>query len=293
MRMSRTTSLVWLAAALAAASVFVAAAPLPWLFAGDSGSPVPRPTFIPGASTELVSIDPILELSPFGRLVDAVTGASARQAPPLGLVLHGVVIAEPTQNSAAIISGGTEPASVHRIGAEITATVTLVAVARDHVELLVDGQTRKLSFPEQVRPSATDPEVAEGDLGALRQMIAGAAADYSAASDPAPAEAANPPEDLAARIERYRQSIREDPQMLLDELGLAEFEDGYRVSMTASSDLLSSGLIPGDIVSTVNGQQVGNIDRDVAIFDDVIDSGRVTLGIFRQGARVIVSLPLK
>jgi general secretion pathway protein C len=294
--MPGTASLIWLAAGLAAASVALAAAPLPRLFAGESGLPTPRPAAPPGAARPPVSIDPILELSPFGRLRNADAGTSAQQDPSLGLLLHGVVITGLAAESTAIISGEGKPAKVYRIGDDITATATLAAVFVDHVELLVDGSPQELTFPKAVRASVPESAPPEADLGALRQLIAGAAQGYSAASgaastpDPASAETDSGPEALDSRIERYRAALRSDPQMLLDELGLAAFEDGYHVSMTASDDLLSVGLIPGDIVSTVNGQQVGNIDQDRAYFDDVISSGRATLGVVRQGERLMVSL---
>jgi general secretion pathway protein C len=293
MRLTGTTSLVWLAAGLAAASVVVAAAPLPRLFAGDSGLPAPRSVPMPGSAAAPVSIDPILQLSPFGRLLDAVTGTAPPQEAAPGLVLHGVVIALPAENSTAILSGTGKPARVFRIGEEIAPSVTLAKVLGDHVELLVDGAARTLSFPQPVRASTVDPAAAEGDLGALRQLIAGAAAGYSDAGGATTGDPANQPEDVAARIERYRATLRDDPQRLLDELGLAAFDDGYRVSRTASDDLLSTGLLPGDIVATVNGQQVGNIDQDIAHFDAIIASGNATLGIVREGERLMVSLPLK
>ena len=72
--------------------------------------------------------------------------------------------------------------------------------------------------------------------------------------------------DAAATLEQYRAEIEDDPQTLLDELGLAVADGGYAVQESASGVLLDAGLQPGDLVTTVNGQQVGNIDRDRALF---------------------------
>lgn len=297
MRMPGAASLVWLSAAAAAASIIVAAAPLPRLLAGDSGVPAAAPPIQPGAASPKVSLDPILELSPFGRLVRAATGAPDVQETSLGLILHGIVIAVPPENSTAIISGAGEPARVFRIGAEIAAGASLTAVHVDRVELLVDGTPETLSFPDAGQPDAEGPAEGEGDFDALRQMIAGEAAEYTAATDVAVPDAApegdSVPETIADRIERYRKALRDNPQMLLDELGLAAFEDGYRVSMTVSDEVRSTGLLPGDVISTVNGQQVGVIERDAGYFDEVIASGRATLEAIREGERVVMVLPLR
>ncbi len=297
MRRPGAASLFWIATGCAVLSIFVAAAPLPRRFAGDSGLPPPASTPPPAASAEPVSIDPILQLSPFGRIIRAVSGAPAPQETTSGLILHGVVIATRPENSTAIVSGPGVPARVYHIGETIIGSTSIETVFVDHVMLLVDGRPESLSFPQAGTTDARSPAAPDEDLDALRELIAGAAAEYSAAVEPAPSgdapEQARAPDDITATVDRYRRAMRDDPQMVLDQLGLVAFEDGYRVAMTASDELRSTGLLPGDVVVSVNGQQVGTIERDQARLDNVIASGRATIIAIRQGERVMVSLPLR
>ena len=87
-------TLLWLAAGLVAVSVGLAAGPLPWRFAGESGLPTPSPAAPPSGRPAAVSLAPIIALSPFGRLAEApVPEPQVEQETALGLVLLGVVIA--------------------------------------------------------------------------------------------------------------------------------------------------------------------------------------------------------
>ena len=108
--------LVWLAAALAAVSVGLAAAPLPGRFAGDSGLPPPEPVRREDAAEARVSLDAILALSPFGRIAQPAEPAPEAQETELGLTLHGVVIATRPEASSAIVSGPSEPARSYTVG---------------------------------------------------------------------------------------------------------------------------------------------------------------------------------
>lgn len=297
MRIGGTASLVWLTAGLAAASIIAAAAPLPRLFSGEPRVPTVTAPSPPGPASSQVSIDPILELSPFGRVIRAAIGPPEVQETSLGLLLHGVVIAVPPENSTALISSVGEPAKVVGIGEEITAGVLLGAVHVDRIELLVDGMSETLSFPGPRQPVADRTAPGEGDFETLRALIAGAAAEYRATPEPASSETApmtdDAPQAIADRIARYRGALRENPLMLLDELGLSAVEDGYVVNVRASDALRSIGLLPGDVVSIVNGQQVGNVARDTEYFDEVIASGTATIEVVRQEERVVITLPLR
>ncbi len=70
-------------------------------------------------------------------------------------------------------------------------------------------------------------------------------------------------------------------------------DGGYAVQESASGVLLDAGLQPGDLVTTVNGQQVGNIDRDRAYFSDVVAAGHARIELLRNGRRIVLSFPLR
>ena len=148
MRRPAATALVWPAVILAAVSIGLAAGPLPWRFAGESGLPPPAPAPGPAAAPDPVSLASILRLSPFGRLVRPSAEALPAEETTLGLTLHGVVIAALPGASSAIVSSEAEPARVYLVGDAITDSATLEAVFSDHVVLRVEGNPETLSFPK-------------------------------------------------------------------------------------------------------------------------------------------------
>ena len=121
-------------------------------------------------------------------------------------MLLGVVIASDPKASTAILDGGIGTSRVYTVGDEVAPDATLEAVFVDHVVLMVGGRRETLSFPASVAGGYDPPPVPE-----------------PAADD----EAAEP--DAAATLEQYRAEIKDDPQALLDELGLAVADGGYAV----------------------------------------------------------------
>lgn len=280
---------VWLAAGLAAVSIGLAATPLPRRFAGDSGlPPPPAATSESPAGTE-VPIDPILALAPFGRTVGA--DASPSGETPLGLTLHGVVIAGQGQASRAILSGPAGPARAYAVGAEVAPGTILAAAEADRVTLATGDRRETLGFPQRRAAEATAAEPESG-VDALRALVTGSEDEDEDVSDPVPAPAATEPtpEDAVAG---YRNRIRDDPQALLDDLGVVATDAGYEVAEDASDTLLRIGLEPGDLVVMVNGQQVGNIDQDRDLFDEVTATDRARVEVARDGQAVVLTLPIR
>lgn len=284
MRRPGAGALVWIATALAAISIGLHAGPLPWRFAGDSGLPAPAIVAATADEGDPVSIEPILALAPFGRLAPAPAPETPVEETALGLTLHGVVIATDAARSSAIISSGEVPARSYQVGEVVAEAATLIEVQGDHVVIEVAGRRETLSFPE-IR-SATGRSGGDRGVAALRALVTG---NGGAAN--APAE--TPRNDPEAVIARYRERIQANPQTVLDGLGLEATAQGYRIGETASNGVRRAGLQPGDVVEKVNGQQVGNIERDRDLFDAVAASGRARIEVLRDGQRVVMSFPLR
>lgn len=280
MRRPGPRSVVWFAAALAAVSVGLAAGPLPWRFAGESGLPEPAPVASATPAAAPVALDPILALQPFGRLAEPAAPEAAVET-ALGLTLHGVAIARRPEASSAIISGAEAPARAYAVGQDITGSAALLEVHAGHVVLSVDGRRETLSFPQRRRAA---PSVDSG-VAALQALVTG--------QEPAPGEAAPAAPDPEAVIAEYRDLYRANPMIVLGRLGLVATEEGYSVSGSAPAGVLRAGLRPGDVVAKVNGQQVGNLDADRGLFDEVVASGRARLEVLRDGQRVVMSFPLR
>lgn len=274
MKLRATATLFWLTAALAAVSVGLAAGPLAWRFAGESGLPPPPAAGPEAPRAAAASIDPILALSPFGRLARAAPAAPVEET-DLGLTLNGVVIGGAGGASRAIVTGPEGPAASYAVGQEVAPGAILAEVRADQVVLLVDGARETLSFPERRDASG-------GGVAALRALVGAPAATPGADST-----------DPEAVIARYRERIAANPQTVLDGLGLTATPEGYQVGASASAGVRQAGLRPGDVVAKVNGQQVGNIELDRRFFDAVAASGRARIEVVRDGQTVVMSFPLR
>jgi general secretion pathway protein C len=262
------------------------AAPVVWHWQGevavDSG-PVAMPT---AASPEMavppVDIGPILALAPFGSVPVAAEPVRPLGETTLDLVLLGVVVrSDPALSRAMIDASGT----VGQFGPQdpINAGAVLVEVAQDHVILQVDGALQTLSFPV-ADADGTAPGLPESGTARLAAAIAGQTAAVE--SDPAPAT----PEDY---INLWRERIRANPGEVLTAIGLIATPDGYVIADQHDSGVQRAGLRAGDLVRSVNGQPVGNVDDDRRLYDEVAASGMARIEIERDGRTIVMSFPLQ
>ncbi len=275
---------VWTAAALAAISLGVAAGPVVWRLTGDSGQPVgAAAAAAPAPQAARLDLGPILSFAPFGSAVAPQAAPQVIGETGLGLTLLGVTIATPSTRSRAIIAGGEGGRTrSYAIGAEVTATATLSQVTQTHVVLLVGGQFETLSF---AKPGSRAKATGKTDL---RNLI-GANAGTNTGTSGAPA-ASNDPD---AVIARYRAAILQNPQTVMDRLGLEATGDGYRISDAASPGVRQAGFRPGDLVTMVNGQTVGDIAADQRYFDEVAASGKARVELLRDGQSIVMTFPLR
>lgn len=268
----------WIAAALSAISLGVAAGPVAWRLAGESGQAIGTVTALPAVEVARLDLSPILAFAPFGSAVASEAGPQVIGETGLGLTLMGVTLSIPTSASRAIIAGGDSGrAESYAIGTAITANATLAEVARTHVVLQVDGRLETLSFD---KPGAKPAVAGKTDL---RNLIPSASAPASDA----------PSNDPDAVIARYRAAILQNPQSVMDRLGLEATGDGYRISDTASPGVRQAGFRPGDLVTSVNGQKVGDIASDQRYFDEVAASGKARVELQRDGQSIIMTFPLR
>ena len=165
----------------------------------------------------------------------------------------------------------------------------------------------------------TDPELdpisdadVEADGGAsslsgperLRQMVAAQTEEDTDGED-SPEEAEEPePESLEAyeehepqtvqdQISMWQERIRANPQEVLDTIGLIPVENGYRIAEQHDSGVDLAGLQVGDVITSVNGQAVGDVDQDRQLFDEVVSSGHARIEVQRDGRTLVLTFPLQ
>lgn len=277
MRWSLAVGAAWIGAAISAVSVGFAAGPVAWRLAGESGQVIGAATAAPASEALRVDLAPILAFAPFGRTVAVPASPQAVGETGLGLTLLGVTVSMPSSQSRAIIAGGDSGrADSYAVGSNITAGATLAEVTRTHVVLSVEGRLETLSF---AKPGATKAPAGRADL---RNLIPSNTATASPAADGA-----------EAVIARYRAAILQNPKSVMDRLGLEATGDGYRISDAASPGVRQAGFRPGDLVTSVNGQKVGDVASDQRYFDVVAASGKARVEVQRDGQTIVMTFPLQ
>lgn len=287
MRMSLTVL-----ALVVIASVSYAGARLTWYAMGETSAQAPLPVE-PVRTTEPPDIAAILKLEPFGTREPA---PEAEPAAPVaqpakvldGFRLTGVILAEPAEHSLAMIANASGKVSGYGVGGEVAKGAVLRSVHREHIVISIAGKSATLRFEGE-------PEVVASGVDRLREMIVSRPAAYRDRS----AEMAIP-DGLAplgstaeAAIDHYRRRIAANPRAVMDDLGLSLVEDGYRIGTDAPRAVLSAGLRSGDVVTRVNGKDVGVIDTDRRLFDEIAAAGHARVEILRDGRTITLSFPLK
>jgi general secretion pathway protein C len=261
-------ALFWILAAGLSISIGLAAVPVIWHGLGEFGAPAPGFTALAAPAPAAQTLDAILAFAPFGSAAPVAVPDAALPEAALGLTLLGLTVAVPTTASRAMIAGGDTPVASYGIGSAINANVTLAEVFSDHVILLVGGQPQTLAFV----------------TGTAQAGVTGFATDQ-VAIDPA--------QDADAAVARYRAEILQDPQGVMDRLGLRATPNGYQIATTAPPAVMQAGFQPGDLVTTVNGQRVGDVAQDQQYIDQIVATGRATVEVQRDGQTIIMTFPLR
>ena len=257
------------------------AAPVVWHWQGDFAAPPlvdAAPPVVTAAALTPADIGPILSLAPFGAQPQAVVADTPIGETTLDLTLMGVVVrSNPARSRALIANAGI--AGQYGPGDLLTDRAKLVEVATDHVILDVDGTLQTLSFP--LPGDATQPQ-ATAMTGTDRLMAA-----VTAQSDPAA------PETTTDYIDLWRERLTANPGEVLSAIGLIPTPDGYVIADQHDSGVDQAGLRAGDLVKTVNGQAVGDVEKDRQFYNDVAASGMARIEIERDGRTIVMSFPLQ
>lgn len=287
-------------ASLVSISLGIALADLTWHLSGDAGGEVAAPLGVDASASAATKTDltPILALAPFGSSTPIVAETGPQET-SLGLVLHGVALAEPETLSTAIIAAAGGEPRIYAIGETLPGAAILQAVAADSVTLNVAGRLETLSFPvapqgtagagATPRPAPTVTGPVNADEGVSTSI--GAVPD--ARPDPNQPSRGPRTADADAIAEDFRQRIASNPQTVLTDVGLVATADGYRLDDSMMPDLKRAGLQPGDVVVRVNGNKVGDVERDKDLFDAVVASGRARVEVMRDGDLIVMSFPLR
>lgn len=217
----------------------------------------------------------------FGQF-EAVASAAPEQpveAPEtrLNMKLQAVLARGDDGSGFAIISRGGSQASAFSVGDNIFNQATLSAVYRDRVILDRNGQLETLRYEREATSQLlqVNDEPIEDDRS------------FTETIDQAQ-QRVDRGEDVQAQVEQMvsyvQQRANSDPQGLLNEVGLEATGSGYQVTQNARQ-LAMAGLRPGDVVTAVNDQPVGNIGQDQALLNQILQTGGELKIQIQRGSR--------
>ena len=212
----------------------------------------------------------------------------------LPLMLQGVFVAKNPANSTAIVAEKGRSSEVYGIGERMPGNATLEAVHRSHIVLKRAGTRETLRFPgngkDLVVPSKRrETDAVRDDFDGLLSELAEPEIAAALAS-----RAGQAPREI---LRQFQERAQQNPQAVLDELGLEAVADGdaagYRLSrMADSSYLRQTGLQSGDLILSVNGQPLGDIDPNQLNLDNLLAQGQARIEVQRGDRRFFVTASL-
>lgn len=192
----------------------------------------------------------------------------------LRLRLLGINKASVAESSSAIIAPQSGSGDFYRVGETIQGRTKLAGVYNDKVILDTNGKLETLKFEEDASAGISAKAVAapkpKRRSGSLRERMG----QIRSASE---------------FLNMANNEIAQDPRGALRELGLESAGSGQGYRVTPGSILTSLQLVPGDIVLSVNGQRLGDIDADQAVLEQVTTSGSARIEVQRGNNRFVVN----
>jgi general secretion pathway protein C len=258
------------------------------------------------AGKATLSVADIIARSLFGKANAAGDTPVVYDAPEtrLRLTLEGVFQAETPEESAAIIAEQGKPGELFLVGGKMPGNATLTEVHADRIVLRRGTVMETLRFsdePSMLTANSRDepPPIPDDGDG----MVEPPPETNYETNDAPPPEAppstdTSNPASLSTVVQGYRDRLQQDPTGTLSSLGVAPVAtsgaQGYRVDNLAGSPYLAqTGLQAGDVVLSVNGRPVGDIQSDQAEIDNIVAQGSARLEVQRGTRRFFVTTSLK
>ncbi len=207
----------------------------------------------------------------------------------LPLELQGVFMADENQASAAIVAQRGKPGKRYLVGDTLPGNAKLDEVFTNRIILVRAGVRETLPFPKSNNQFVVE------DLQNETDSTPPASADTSALNGTAPlADASSEQTSPEELLGQYRERIAADAAGALDELGVESVEGGgYRIGNVAQNPLLQkTGLQSGDIILSVNGQPVGDIQQDQLELDNIMAQGSARIEVQRGSRRFFITASL-
>jgi general secretion pathway protein C len=262
------------------------------------------------AAKPSLSVADIIARNLFGKANVEGNAPAVYNAPEthLRLTLEGVFQAEVPEESAAIIAEQGRPGELFLVGGKMPGNATLTEVHADRIVMRRGSVFETLRFsdePSMLTANSHDepallPDAMEGGENVVNEAPpdTGYEGNEAPPEPPPSTEGSANSNNLSTVVQGYRDRLQQDPAGTLSSLGVAPVSSsgaqGYRVDNLASSPYLAqTGLQAGDVVLSVNGRPVGDIQSDQAEIDNIVAQGSARLEVQRGARRFFVTTSLK
>ncbi len=188
----------------------------------------------------------------------------------LRLVLKGVFTAEQGGESGAIVEEIGKNADYYRIGDTLPGNAILDEVYSDRILINRNGRLETLSFED----------ISSHARSRIAKTVRPKSNSETAIVSP------------EAFVEEATKRLGEDPVSALRSVGLVPGEDGY-VYQGNNPMLAGLNLEKGDVIRSVNGHNLGDIQKDRTLMKTLYEQGSLEVEVVRDGASFYVNYPLR
>ncbi|MCH2159677.1 MAG: general secretion pathway protein GspC [Oleiphilaceae bacterium] len=244
-----------------------------WHVYAPEQAPMPK-SFVSSAQSNLADSRIARRVDRYHLFGEANKEAAIQERPKdvpktrLRLKLKGVFSGKDAADSGAIIEELSKPSEYYRLGDSLPGGVRLAEVHSDHVILDRNGTYEALYFDE----TSSSSSIAKVAPRRERSVEV------------------NSPEDF---ISEATARLSENPERALASVGLGIADGGGYVFQGNNPMLAGMNLKKGDVIRSVNGHSLGNVQEDKNIMRQLYQQGSLEVEVVRDGASFFVNYPLR
>ena len=246
---------------------------------------------------EQINIEAVVGRNLFGKPVTQMSAQAQLVAKAaetrLPLELRAVFESSESSSSAAIIGQRGQNAKLFTVGDSIPGNAILEGVVDDKVLLRRAGKLEFLPFPES-KYQATQNQKARVTINQTKNeqlVISSDAGQQTPITDILETIEAQASTTESSTEPALLREFKENPQEMISKIGLSETKSGgYRVGNVSNSPYLrQSGLQSGDVILSVNGQTLSNVQNDSTQLAGLMAGGTARLEIQRGDIRFTIT----
>jgi general secretion pathway protein C len=247
--------------------------------------------------SKAVDINALVNLHLFGKpareqrvVPQSVANAQATRLP---LELKAVFAASENTLSAAIIGQKGQRARLYTVGESVPGNAVLAEVYSQQVLLRRAGKLESLAFPASTyKARSKSPATA---FAANTPVTNGKKqTNGEPSAEPVVDRDLLAPTKVTNELASATQQLMADPGAAIEQLGLtAQSGGGYKVGGVANSPYLqTAGLKAGDIIFSINGTPMSNVNNNKTLLTELMASGRARIEVMRNNQRFVITASL-